>query len=267
MGNAFLHGFGAAGGSISNNGALNFVVVGGTVQPSEAAENTIWVNTEAEITGYVFDIQEPAAPEEGMVWIYTGNSSAVAFNALKEDTIQLYPISCKQYVSGAWADKTAMSYLDGAWVEWIKWGVLYEAGNQNTALTGGWTNTPTGLGSDSNVKGTGGITEGADTITFQNTKTGGVIYHTANKVDLTDFSTVTFDGVMTRNSTGNVLYFSVWTDLGTYFTTNRVANLKLESNKDGEVTLDISEVTGECYVGFGLYSNSPEVVMRSLKLT
>lgn len=267
MGNAFLHGFGAAGGSISNDGALNFVVVGGTVQPSEAAENTIWVNTDAEITGYVFDVQEPAAPEEGMVWIYTGNSSAVAFNALKEDAIQIYPISCKQYVSGAWVDKTAMSYLDGAWVEWIKWDVLYEAGNENTVITGGWIGEGRGLGEDSNYSGTPGITRGTDSITFQNTETGGVIYHTTNKIDLTKYSTVVFDGTMTNNTAGNVMYFSVWSDIGRLFSTNRVANMKVTTEKDGEVTLDISGVTGECYVGFGLYTNSPKIVMRSLKLT
>ena len=78
------------------SGGLNFKVVGGTSQPTNPKENTIWVNTSTTITGYVFSAAEPAAPEEGMVWITTGTSSTVEFNALKKNGIQVYPISAKQ---------------------------------------------------------------------------------------------------------------------------------------------------------------------------
>lgn len=44
----------------SGGGApLNFKVVGGTSQPSNPKENTIWVNTDKEITGWHFGVENP----------------------------------------------------------------------------------------------------------------------------------------------------------------------------------------------------------------
>lgn len=105
----------AGGGS---GGGLNFKVVGGTSTPASPKENTIWVNTSAEITSWVFSVTEPETPAAGMVWITTCKSSTAPFNALKKNNITVYPISAKQYVSGKWVDKTAKSYQNGAWVEW-----------------------------------------------------------------------------------------------------------------------------------------------------
>lgn len=90
--------------------SLNFKVVGGTSAPSSPKENTIWVNTDAEITSWVFSATEPEAPTAGMVWITTGKTSTAPFNALKKNNITVYPISAKQYVGGAWVDKTAKIY-------------------------------------------------------------------------------------------------------------------------------------------------------------
>lgn len=118
-------------------GGLNFKVVGGTTQPENPKENTIWVNTETEITSWSFSATEPESPVEGMVWIATGTSSTVEFNALKKNGIQVYPISAKQYISGAWVSKTATSYQSGSWVDWAVF--LYNEGDECTDLTGGWT--------------------------------------------------------------------------------------------------------------------------------
>lgn len=50
------------GGGIAGSGSgagLNFKVVGGTTQPSNPSENTIWVNTDKEITGWIFSAKNP----------------------------------------------------------------------------------------------------------------------------------------------------------------------------------------------------------------
>ncbi len=114
--------------------ALNFKVVGNP-QPSTAKENTIWIDTDT-ITSWLFSATEPSPAEPGMVWISIGTSSTVEFNALKKNGIQVYPLSAKQYVSGAWVDKTAKSYHGGEWVEWVTF--LYKDGNQYNDITGGW---------------------------------------------------------------------------------------------------------------------------------
>lgn len=108
MGTCFLYGNG--GGS-----DLNFKVVGGTTQPSSPSKNTIWVNTGTAITGWVFSADAPSSPTAGVVWFKTGFGRSVPFNALKKNEVQVCPESTQQYVSGSWAEKTAMIYSDGAW--------------------------------------------------------------------------------------------------------------------------------------------------------
>ena len=103
--------------AISN--IFNFTVVGGTTAPSSPKENTIWVQTDVDITSWVFSATEPAEPVEGMVWIVTGTTSNVEFNALKKNEIQVYPKSAKQYDSGVWERVTSMVYQSGEFVEMI----------------------------------------------------------------------------------------------------------------------------------------------------
>lgn len=127
-----LHGFG--GGSSGTE--LNFEIVGGTTEPTNPTENMIWVNTNVEITDYIFSVTQPDAVD-GRIWIYTGTLSIVEFNALKDSGIQVYPISAKQYVSGAWVDITAKSYQNDEWVDWWD-GTLLDGANTYDSFTGGW---------------------------------------------------------------------------------------------------------------------------------
>ena len=105
---------------VKNGGlSLNFKVVGGTAAPAAPKENTIWVNTDVPVNGWVFRSDPPSSPVEGMVWITTGMSSAGQFNALKKNGIILYPLAASQYASGAWVNLVAQSYQGGAWNPWI----------------------------------------------------------------------------------------------------------------------------------------------------
>ena len=98
-------------------GGLNFQVIGGTTAPSNPKENMIWVNTSTKITSYIFSVTQPTG-SAGMVWISTGTSSTVEFNALKKNAIQVYPISAKQYVSDEWTAVHAETWQNGMWSEW-----------------------------------------------------------------------------------------------------------------------------------------------------
>lgn len=109
----------------SGGTSLNFKMVGNP-QPTSAKENTIWLNTDTPINGYQFATEQPENAQPGEVWISIGTDSQVAFNALKKNTIMVYPLSAKQYVNGAWADVEANSWQDGKWVEWISF--LYDRG-------------------------------------------------------------------------------------------------------------------------------------------
>lgn len=108
-------------GFVSGGAALNFTV---KTYPSEVElkadkpkENTIGVITTTTMTKWVFSATEPKEPEVGMVWISVGKESSVEFNALKTNTLQVYPNTAKQYVNSAFADVVFFIYKGGAWVE------------------------------------------------------------------------------------------------------------------------------------------------------
>lgn len=98
-------------------GGLNFTVVGGTTQPGNPKENTLWVNTQTDISGWVFSPEEPGEPAEGMVWIELGTASPAPFNMLKKNSVYVYPVSCRQYISGTWSNVYAYIYQNSAWVQ------------------------------------------------------------------------------------------------------------------------------------------------------
>lgn len=131
MAKGFKHG---AGGT----DALNFKVVGGTEQPVNPKENTVWVNTDTAISGWVFSPEEPAEPSGGLVWIGLGTASPAPFNALKKGGLYCFPMSCRQYAGGAWVNAEAYVYTDGAWVQFgsLLPEYFYKDGDAKIALLG-----------------------------------------------------------------------------------------------------------------------------------
>lgn len=140
-----LHGFGSYAqsgenggsgtGGVGSAGEINFAVVGGLEQPSNPVENTIWVYTSDEITSWVFGSQQPTSPVEGMVWFATVVDSNITFNAVKENELNIYPITAKQYIEGAFISKDASIYQEGQWRAWWN-GVVF---NNGTDYVGGFT--------------------------------------------------------------------------------------------------------------------------------
>lgn len=220
--------------------SLNFAVVGGTEQPIDPKENTIWVNTNKEITSWIFSATKPKTSEEGMVWISTGASSTVEFNALKKNVLQVCPIAAKQYVSGAWVDVTAMSYQGGTWVEWFVWnGELYDSGKEYESVTGGWFIT-NGRTSGYDL---GEGTKNADNITLScPDESTSVAATTTKSIDLTNYSTLKV------NITDIERFVMLVIDKNQNMGNEGAADLWIEDT--GVFLLDISSFTGSYYVSF-----------------
>ena len=125
-----LEGFGGG------NAPLNFKVAGGTAEPANPRENMTWIHTDVPITRHYFSATQPENMAEGEVWISTGRSSRVAFNALKKNSIMVYPMKAKQMVSGSLVERTAKTYQDGQWREWTTY--LFTNGDECADITGGW---------------------------------------------------------------------------------------------------------------------------------
>lgn len=227
------------GGSSGNSGTdLNFSIVGGTTQPQNPEENTIWVNTDVEITGWVFGATEPENPIEGMVWIKTGPNSDNSFNVIKEEVINVYPIKVSQYVSNSWQDKIANIYQSNEWLDIdSRYLLLY---NGSIAP---WNGTTPVSYSDGILRT---VTDGncAAVIVF------------ADPIDVTPYSILTFRlkqtavltndyktvfGISTSSSIPDVAYASNKKLLATYMTCN---------NSTDYVTyqLPITDFSGEYYI-------------------
>lgn len=236
----------------TGGGGLNFKVVGNP-QPTSASENTIWIDTDAKITSYIFGTTEPQSPADGMVWITTGIFSPVEFNALKKNGIQVYPQYAKQYVGSAWVDKVAKIWQDGEWVKlWS--GVLYEAGNEFEAYTGGWSsNGWTITGTTGNVYKSADGTKGEDYLQIQySSNSTCYMLGTQNKIDFTGYSTLE---VECERISGAEMYVVTPQEklVAVTKTTPSVA-----MSKSGIATLDISTV-GSAYIALVPRLNGSEI--------
>lgn len=336
-----------------SQGALNFKAIGGTAEPASPQENTIWINTDAEITGWHLGVEEPniydikpisasdphylicphklsegdivnfTIPatvtgiyealrisdgsrfwyvrnadggavttwesgtkiglrltetdypiggwgtadadgsalmltqnsyyhEEGVVWITTGTFSPVAFNALKENAIQVCPISAKQYISGAWVDKSAKSYQGCAWVDWWD-GQLYENGNQFTSVTGGWdihdyvTNSRPLMAAEHK----------ADQMFFQAQNNYDVLMGIDNPVDLSDVNQIRVTGKINKVFPYNgAVYGITMKVLKTKDLASKVAEFSMLVEGMFDYTLDVSNLSGEHYLTIQAFPNA-----------
>lgn len=218
---------------------LNFSVKAYSALPESGKENEIAVITETPMTEWVCSNFEPASPVEGMVWVRTGTASGVAFNALKKNGLMVYPLKVKQYVYEAWVDKTAKSYIDGEWKNWILY--LFSDGAANEDVTGGFYGTI----QDGGLYYTGTVASGSNKS-----------FSTKEAVDLTGFNTL--KAMMLSSTTSSDIYFRLFVDDSPKDGANAAGD-SLEkqtllyggfSGAEVEVTVDVSELSGKHYVGY-----------------
>lgn len=249
MAKGFKHG---AGG-----GGLNFKIVGGTTEPTNLKENTIWVDTDEKITGYIFSAAQPTNPTEGLVWFFTAAPSTIQFNALKKNGIEVYPITARQYLGGAWVNRTAKIQQDGKLEELML--LLYRPGDECTDITGGWVARAVPRASGGTAQKPT-ITRKEDSISFQlvaDRGTSGVV-NLVNKIDLTGKKVIRFYGSKSGASTSDTCILRLWSALGSYSDASVVAEVNLHSYPNFEqepIAIDISGLTsGSYYLGIAFRS-------------
>ena len=252
-------------------GGSELVIVGGTTSPAKANHNTIWINTDKEITSYVLSATEPANPVEGMVWVTIGDSgNIVVISPVGGDWITVYPLSAKQYVSGDWEDVTAMSYQNGEWVSWITY--LYNNGEENTELIGIWTaaaKTTSGSGTKPNAYAPT-ITNNGTSKTISLTHSSGTfrkgMCYTSQKIDLSGFTKITLKAtdVVVDNANYATLDFVIWSAIGEYINQNIVAKVAVTGG-DTECSIDVSALKDSYHIGFDLNSNDTTTVKLTVK--
>lgn len=249
------------------NASLNFKVVGNP-QPSNPSENTIWVNTDTEITSWHFCATEPVTYVEGTVWIQVGDSSDLEFNALKKNGIMSYPLFVKQYVGGSWVKKDAEIYNDGVW-EYLWNGHLYRNGDEFESITGGWIPYKTSSSDTTAVNPT--VTKSADsvkiTIPSSEPYTKGGALVTKNPVSFKDKNTLVFTGSSTGEGNARCCIM-VWSQMATDYNKYCVASYNFPSGgiSNETVSIDVSSLDGDYYVGIYIYTSTHWIQMQQMKL-
>ena len=221
--------------NISSGVELNFEVVGGTTQPSNPKENTIWVNTSTTITSWVFSIEQPTSPSNGMMWFSTGEYSTVPFNALKNNNMQI------------WEEKTTKSYQNGEWQSWVRYLYIYKSGDltgwdsQGAAIWNECEGNPPSISYDNNMLT---IVESVSYPEGGNSR--GVAY-TTNVFDLTPYDVMYLEITNVENPGYEIYLAVVGNNSGDEYAS-------VDCNSTGTKTIDISNVNDECYLTVWLYS-------------
>lgn len=311
---------------------LNFKLVGGTAQPADAKENTIWVNTDEEIHGWAFapenpflqktgelykagsakgyfdsagnvvdsqyltvtpsislpdgatsvtvttgevdlddvyhvfynksgakvstvryasgttaypvpdgavsirlSIHESNTPgifceyvtcEGGAAWIKTGDNGSTAFNVLKKNIIQIFPVSAMQYVSGKFIEVPVKIYQNGSWNEPINEKYAFNYGDLGSS--GGYSFVPSGCGA---------VTE--DSIAFKCLE--GYAYSNA-KFDIDAFSTMT---VQYKTDGFEELTAGFVKNVGD---TDFIASVSGNSSNVADMALELGSISGDYHV-------------------
>lgn len=256
----------------------NLTVVGGTTAPTSPAKNTIWVNTSVSFTSWALASTDPDYLGSDGVWIQTGTSSPAAFNISAGDNrVYLYPIGVKQWDSAnsAWINRDAKLWDGNAWIDLLQF--LYNAGDECTAVTGGWQAYAVPVSSD-NTGANPNVTRNSDSLYMVgNIYTSGIV-RTANKISFSDVDRIVLDATTkTISSDDGSLYsmmrFCLWSDMGATFEDNAVFVEWIGGvSMNGEYSFDVSAVPdGQYYVGFAFYStsadgSSPAITLRSMRL-
>lgn len=231
MAKGFKHG---GGGGTS----LNFKVVGGTEQPENPGEHTIWVNTETDISGWVFSPEEPENPIEGLVWIGLGTASPAPFNALKKGGLYCFPTSCGQYNGNEWEKVYAYVYKDSDWIQFSNvsyYIAIYDRGVKNVPLT------------------LTGFSEQTSVLNATLGKGGSAYIKTTSVIDITHNNTlnVTCSYLVGDGTFSGYFYARILNTDGTV-----VAEKRSDKNTTGTISLDISTLTGNYIVAVYAYNSS-----------
>lgn len=225
MGECILHGSGGVD-------LLNFHVVGGTTQPSNPKENTVWVNTSLAVNGWHVAKEQPAGMATGDVWIPSGRENSAAINALKKNAITVSISPAQQKTSSGLVKVPTKLYRSGAWETIESIVFLYNNGDECTHLTGGWTG-----------KNGYGITKNADYFRVEKD----ALVHSTNKINVTAYSKITVRGKSTKAG----MSFGLGNT-----TSGFTAGSAYVSTSGGTSSIDISDVQGEYNVMFATDTSS-----------
>lgn len=249
--------FNVTGGG--GGGGLNLKVVGGTTQPANPRENTVWINTTTAITGYALGPTPPENGTDGLVWLKTADTG-VEINVGRKNAVLLHLADGKLYTGGAWTSMEGWVYVNSAWTQFAREIiVLYKNGVEETELSGGLS---TFVGSSSVASVKKNATNIVTMASYRSSNNTSAFVYPKNKIDFTNLSTVTVnsDWITSRTEGAALIY------LASKIANNQDVTETFAVAKNAN-TLDVSKISGEYYlcVGCKSYGTSGAKVVCTIK--
>lgn len=127
---------------------LNLKVIGGTTQPTNPREGTIWVNTSAVKPDYILSETQPGSPSSGLVWVKLG-SDGVTLPVDKKGTLAITLAGCAVYSGSTWENVDAWAYTWGKWVQFSEQRYYLIKNGVIVAPSAGWGGRATTDAADS----------------------------------------------------------------------------------------------------------------------
>ena len=227
---------------------LDLEVIGGTTQPAQPAENTVWLNTSIEIGEVYLQENQPSDPAAGDVWIDT-SAEGTTLEVMQSPYLEIEIGTVKQYNGTAWSAPDVQVYKAGEWHAsvlylysagaWSEYGI-FEAGSLVTVAETSYS--------------------GLECVKVQLTDSGANGYaRIASPIDVTKYNTLSVEAKTTSTSTGSdttnqyakvVGLNSTNTPAGSgYPTTTLAAYVKVTQGAEKTVyTTDISSLSGDYYL-------------------
>lgn len=194
----------------------------------------------------IYAVYEQSNAVEGSVWFNLNISSPAAMNIDKKNTVMLYPTTCQQYIGGAWVNKDAQAYTNGAWIAILM--ALYAPGDKNTLTALAWAEN------SNKTAGTPTVVYADDYFTMTTDGDTGIVYY-PEKIDLTYIKAikadVTISGSLNSYAQANSEGLYIWDAVGTSYYVYCVAAHKPYATGDFELSIDTTDLSGEYYIGLG----------------
>lgn len=244
MGECFLHGNGAQPG-------INIKIVGGTIQPSTATDNTIWVNTDANVSGCIISPTKPQDITTGMVWLESANAGSEVYIG-NSSKVLLHISGCYLYKESVWTPVDGMLYSSESWKAIDTTTYLIKNGDMAMVF---------------NVTDNVGIVQNTGCVEIYGKSGYGLAR--VDDIDLTDKTTITVEGIFDTTVAYDsgiqaaAFYIGIWEKTDT--SNKAKACVYYRGDGKGSVTsfvLDVKNFIGAYKVGISTVANKHEKITK-----
>lgn len=227
--------------------------------PKRSQDHTIALIASTPIKKVFYQSSEPQECDLYDVWIAM-NSLYNTLNFISSNAeISLGLFEAYIKTSDGWFPIETWIYQNEQWQK-IWSGRLYHEGSEYEVYTGGWTTHDRTAREGATAQPKHPIIvrneDNIEAITLNTSEaSGGGMFCTAERIDLTPYSTLVFEGTFSSpygESYSTNFVAGAWSVIPDYYLNNRLAYYELNAKTTTKITVDVTNVNTSAYIGFGI---------------